>query len=82
MATLAVTFAAGSEVGAGLRQLAVQLQQIANAIPDRAATGASTVITFDNAPSVGQVGVQYTAGPFSALAIPGFASGQLQVKTN
>lgn len=64
MATLAVTYTAGSETGAQIRELARQLVIIATSMPDRVPTGASTVLTFDNAPSTGNVSAQVTAGPY------------------
>lgn len=64
MATLAVTFAAGTEPGAALRRVASQLEQLAAQMPDRVSTGASTVLTIDNAPTNGTIGVQITAGPY------------------
>ena len=65
MATLAITFAAGTESGAAIRRLGFQLQQIASLLPDRQATGATTVLTFDNAPAGGDVSAQVTAGPIT-----------------
>lgn len=66
MATLAVTYTAGSETGAALRELARQITAMSLAVPDRTPTGASTVVTFDNAPSTGNVSVQITAGPYQS----------------
>jgi hypothetical protein len=65
MATLALTFAAGSETGALIRRLAMQLEMVANALPDRIPTGASTVLTIDNSPAAGTASVQVTAGPYT-----------------
>lgn len=67
MATLAITF--GTESGAAIRQLAHQLQQLAGQLPDRSATGASTVLTIDNAPGGGDVGVQISAGPITTTQL-------------
>ena len=64
MATLAITFTAGSETGAQIRKMADQLERMAGDIPDRVSSGASTVLTFDNAPSTGTVSMQITAGPY------------------
>ena len=66
MATLAVTIAANANAGAVLRRLALQLQKAAAGIPDNASTGASTVLTIDNAPSGGVASVQITAGPYQS----------------
>ena len=68
MATLALTFAAGSETGAALRKLAKEIEGIAALLPDRMPTGASTVLTVDNAPGSASnaVGVQLTAGPVTS----------------
>lgn len=64
MATLAITYAAGSETGSAIRELARQLNVIAGSMPDRVSSGASTVLTFDNAPATGFVSAQITAGPY------------------
>lgn len=71
MATLTITLAAGSNTGATLRKLAARIEQAANGIPDIVSSGASTVLTIDNAPSVGVATVQITAGPYqsSSLAV-------------
>ena len=68
VATLALTFAAGSETGAALRKLAKEIEVIAALLPDRMPTGASTVLTVDNAPGSASnaVGVQLTAGPVTS----------------
>lgn len=64
MATLTVTIAAGSNAGERLRYLAKQLEKAASVVPDNQSTGASTVLTLDNAdPSI-----QITAGPFTNSA--------------
>lgn len=70
MSTLTITFPAGSETGAGIRQLGNALVQLAALLPDRTATGGSTVLTLDNAPADGsQVGVQLTGGPVASRQI-------------
>jgi hypothetical protein len=66
MATLAITIAAGGNAGQTLRRLAFQLQQAAAGVPDVVPTGASTVLTIDNAPSAGSASVQITAGPYQS----------------
>lgn len=65
MATLTVTIAANANAGSVLRRLAFQLQQAASVLPDNVATGASTVLTIDNAPANGVASVQITAGPIT-----------------
>lgn len=67
MATLTLTFTAGSEAGATMRALSNAIEKAVGHMPDKNATGASTVITFDNAPSTGTVSVQVTAGPYSLM---------------
>ena len=72
MATLAVTFTVGQEAGAKLRRLANQLEKTAQLIGDNNSSGASYVLTIDNAPSNGNVSIQLTAGPVtqaSALVV-------------
>lgn len=69
MATLPITFTAGSDTGALLRRLAVQIQKMANDVPDKTSTGASTVVTIDNAPTGGNVSVQVTAGPYTSSLV-------------
>lgn len=68
MASVTITLAAGSETGAVLRRLAKQIDKMAATVPDRVSTGASTVLTIDNAPSTGVASVQLTAGPYSGSA--------------
>jgi hypothetical protein len=68
MATLTVTFTAGSNAGAQLRRLAKAIELQAAACPDQGGSGASTVLTVDNAPSSGTVSVQITAGPYATTA--------------
>lgn len=62
MATLAITITANSQAGAQLRRLAAQIEKTAHLLGDNP-TGASTVLTIDNAPSGGVASVQLTAGP-------------------
>jgi hypothetical protein len=72
MATLTVTFTAGTETGALLRRLAKAIEIQAAAVPDKVGSGASTVLTIDNAPATGNCSVQLTAGPYqnaSALIV-------------
>ena len=66
MATLAVTFTAGKETGALLRRLANAIQQASAGVPDVVSTGASTVLTIDNASAAGTASVQITAGPYTS----------------
>lgn len=66
MATLAITVAAGANAGSILRRLAAQIENMSIAVPDQVSTGASTVITVDNAPGTGTCTVQITAGPYTS----------------
>lgn len=66
MATLTITLTAGSEAGATLRRCAKQLEKAAAILPDRNSTGASTVLTIDNAPSTGTASFQVTGGPVTS----------------
>lgn len=66
MATLDITFTAGSETGASIRRLAGVIEKAAMGLPDRQPTGASTVLRFDNNPSSGTVSVQVQAGPITS----------------
>lgn len=71
MATLTITFTASTEAGAKLRRLANQIEKTAQLLGDNP-SGASTVLTIDNAPTGGNVSVQLTAGPVtqaSALVV-------------
>lgn len=65
MATLTVTFAKGSNAGAQLRKLSQRINEMASQLPDLNPTGADVVLTVDNGPSTGTVGVQITAGPIT-----------------
>lgn len=59
MATLTITFTVTQNAGERLRKMAAQLNKAASVVPDNSTTGASTVLTIDNAdPSI-----QITAGP-------------------
>lgn len=49
MASVTITIAAGGEAGAVFRRLAKQIEKAAANLPDRNPTGASTVLTIDNA---------------------------------
>lgn len=66
MATLTVTMTAGTPSGSLLRRMAIQLEKIAGDIPDVTSTGASMVLTIDNAPSAGTASFQITAGPYTS----------------
>lgn len=64
MASVTITVAISGEAGAQLRGLATAINKVASALPDKCASGASTVLTIDNA--VGSTaGVQITAGPYA-----------------
>lgn len=62
MASLTLTFTAGSNAGASLRKLAKKIEECASTLPDVNSTGASTVLTLDNGSGV--CTVQITAGPY------------------
>jgi hypothetical protein len=48
--------------------MAAALNKVASALPDKSATGASTVLTIDN--GVGSTcGLQITAGPYSGSQV-------------
>jgi hypothetical protein len=67
MATL--TFNLPTESGAALRRMSLALEQLAQSLPDKQVTGATTVLTVDNAPSSGWATVQLTAGPITTAAV-------------
>jgi hypothetical protein len=73
IATLTITLAVTTEAGAQLRSRASRrgrcaLNKVASALPDKSATGASTVLTIDN--GVGSTcGLQITAGPYSGSQV-------------
>lgn len=62
IATVAITIAAGGEAGAFVRRFALALQQAALLLPDKNSSGASVVITVDNAPSTGTASVAIAGG--------------------
>lgn len=62
MATLALTFTAGSNAGASLRQLAKQIERAAMPLGDTNPTGASVTLTIDNGPSAGYASVVVAGG--------------------
>lgn len=71
MSTLAITIpVTNGDAGALLRRLAQQIEKAAAPIPDRVASGASIVLTIDNAPSAGLATVQITAGPYTTAVLP------------
>lgn len=70
MATLAVTIAANANAGSVLRRMAQQILVCAAGMPDNASTGASTVLTIDNASGGGIGTVQVTAGPYPSALLP------------
>lgn len=70
MASVTVTWTAGQTAGSGIRGLANALNKIANDLPDANPTGASTVLTLDNATTSGEkCSVQITAGPYSGAKV-------------
>lgn len=62
MATLAVTWTAGQEAGAGMRRLAETIQKAAANVSDTNSTGASVTLTFDNGPATGHVSLLVAGG--------------------
>jgi len=62
MATLAITIAAGGNAGAQLRTLGNLIQKAATPLGDTNPTGASVVLTIDNAPSGGTASVVVSGG--------------------
>lgn len=71
MATVAITIAANANAGVVLRRLARQIEKCAAIVPDNNATGASVVLTINDAPSTGVASVQLTAGPYTqSSALP------------
>lgn len=70
MATLTITVAANGNAGSIYRRLAAQIAQAARDMPDNPSTGASSVLTIDNAPSAGTATVQITAGPYPSALLP------------
>ena len=69
MATLTVTFTAGSNVGTQLRKLAGAFETVTANMPDVVSTGASTVCTITAPDSPGDVSVQITAGPYTGAKV-------------
>lgn len=70
MASVTITIAANANAGSVIRRMACQLEAIAAAMPDNPSTGASTVLTIDNAAGGGAGTVQVTAGPYQTSALP------------
>lgn len=62
MATLALTWTAGSQAGASLRELGNLIQKAATPLGDNNGSGASVVLTIDNAPSGGVASVVVSGG--------------------
>lgn len=68
MATLTLTFAAGTDAGAKLHRLSHQLNKLASTVPDLNPTGAATVLTISDAVG-GTCGIQITAGPYAGAQL-------------
>lgn len=67
MATLSVTFAAGSQQGAQIRKLAQRIKEAAIAFPDNV-PGQALTLVIDNAPPNATASVQITStGQSSAV---------------
>lgn len=62
MATLAITITAGGNAGAQLRMLGNLIQKAATPLGDTNGSGASVVLTIDNAPSGGVASVIVSGG--------------------
>jgi hypothetical protein len=62
IASLAFTFAAGSEAGASIRAIAAAIEKAATSVSDRNSSGASVTLTLDNAPSSGVCSVLIAGG--------------------
>jgi hypothetical protein len=69
MATLDITIPINGYAGSVVRRWALQLEAIAQSLPDQNSTGASVVIRIDNNPSVGVGTVQAQAGPYTGSAL-------------
>lgn len=66
MATLNITIPVGGYAGSTIRALARSLEQIASNMPDQNSSGASVVLTVDNAPATGVASVALSAGPYTS----------------
>lgn len=66
MATVTITIAAGAQAGSKYRRLAKQIEKAVAAMPDEVSTGASSVLTIDNAPATGTASAQVTSGPYTS----------------
>ena len=69
MATLTITIPAGNEAGAFCRSFGKAFQDMGGDTPDRVSSGASTVITIDNAPATGTASCQITGGPYTSTNV-------------
>jgi hypothetical protein len=63
MATVTCTVAAGGNFGSNVRALASALQKLVADVPDNNPTGASSVLTIDNATGFAKVTI--SAGPYT-----------------
>lgn len=71
MASVTCTTTAGGCFGSNLRALAHALNMLAQDVPDNNATGASSVLTIDNASGFARVTI--SAGPYTNTT--GFIAG-------
>jgi len=70
VASVTLTVAAGGDFGSQLRQLARAIEEVAMSVPDKVSTGASSVLTIDNAASGAALcSVQVTAGRYAGSAV-------------
>jgi hypothetical protein len=65
MASLAITWTAGSPTGDQMRSLAKAIYQVASNVPDKVSSGASSVLTITAPDGNADVSVQVTAGPYT-----------------
>lgn len=66
MASVTLTVASGGEAGAQFRQLAKAIEKASAQVPDRV-TGASTVLTIDNA--AGSLCSVAVTGPYAGTTV-------------
>jgi hypothetical protein len=66
MATLTFTIAVNGQAGSRIRRLAKAIEEAASVLPDNNSSGASVVLTLDNAPSTGFASAQISGGPHTS----------------
>jgi hypothetical protein len=70
MATATISFAAGTEAGAGLRGLALAISQLAMAVPDRHPGGPPVTLAINDAPGGGAQCSITLGGPYVPSGAP------------